>query len=71
MHSTHFASTAIPERLHRVVHVFREDLVQLCTHLVHFGSFLVVQPGIVEHQQNVIAELSKVIDTERKYDSQT
>ena len=71
MHSTHFASTTIPERLHRVVHVFREDLVQLRTHLVHLGGFLVVQPGIVKHQPHVIAELSMVQRHRKEYDTQT
>ena len=69
VHSTHLASTTIPERLHRVVHVFREDLVQLRTHLVHLGGFLVVQPGIVEHQPHVITELSmgkKYVQRHRK-----
>lgn len=57
----HLPPTAVPQALHDGINLRLEHLSQLGAVLVDAGGFAVVQPGVVEHQPDVLYILPRLL----------
>lgn len=58
---SYLSSTAVAKALHDRIDLLLKDLSKLGAVLIDSGCFAVVQPGVVEHQPDVIHILPRIL----------